>query len=443
VRARRVSCALALSSALAGTASGQSSPREAGGPPPPPKRIFVSFEQRSRVEALTNPFRVDEVGPTRVLAFRTRLQVDVRKLVGPTGFVVELQDSRSAWNDKPFLVPAQYENPLDFTQAFLRVGPGRLPAGPRSGGLELGRFTLDLGRRRLVARNTMRNTTNAFDGAYGWLRATDGSSLQAFLTQPVLLDPDRLDRSAGHRLFWGALLTWRHWPALQTELYALRLDESAATATRRRFTTLGARFYRTPSPGRADYELESAWQGGTVQGQDHGAVLVHVEGGFSFRRGRVRLVALYDHASGDADPGDTRSDAFDTLFGARAFEYAPTGIYGPFFRSNIRGPGVRLAAAPTDRIEITLAHRALWLAQARDAWAGSGLRDPTGASGDALGQHVEARLRWRARPHVLVEARYAHFFKGSYLDRVPGSPRTPDSNFFAMGFELGGVLLTR
>jgi hypothetical protein len=446
-RRRRVSpaasCVLALCSALVAAASEQTPPPPAGGPAPPPKRIVLSFEQRSRVEALTNPFRIDEGGPTRVLAFRTRLQVDARRLVGPIGIFVELQDARSAWNDAPFLVPALHENPLDFTQAFLRAGPARPFGGPLSGGLQLGRFTLDLGRRRLVARNTMRNTTNALEGAYAWLEAADGSSLQALFTRPVLLDPDRLDRSTGDRLLWGASLTLRRWPVLQTELYALRLDESAATATRRRFTTVGARLYRNPSPGHPDYELESAWQGGTVQGEDHDAVFAHVEGGFSFRPGRVRLALLYDYASGDADPDDGRSDGFDTLLGARAFEYAPTGIYGPFFRSNIRGPGLRVTVAPTGHVEIAVAHRALWLAEARDGWVGSGLRDPTGASGDALGQHLEARLRWRARHRVLVEARYAHFFKGSYLDRVPGSPRTPDSDYFAVGFELGGVVFAR
>jgi hypothetical protein len=434
--------ALALSSALVTAASAQTPPLPAS-PAPPPKRIVVSFEQRSRVEALTNPFRIDELGPTRVLAFRTRLQVDARRLLGPIGAFVELQDSRSAWNDAPFLVPARHENPLDFTQAFLRAGPVRPFGGPLSGGVQLGRFTLDLGRRRLVARNIMRNTTYPFDGACGWLEATDGSSVRVFFTQPVVLDPDRLDRSTGSRLFWGASLTLRRWPVLRAEVYALRLDESAATQTQRRFTTLGARLYRSPSPGHPDYELEWAWQGGTLQKQDHDAVFAHVEGGFTFRRGRARLALLYDHAGGDADPGDERSDSFDPLFGARAFELAATGLYGPFFRSNLRAPGLQVTVAPTGRVEIALAHRALWLAEPRDAWIGSGLRDSTGGSGDALGQHLEARVRWRARHKVLVEARYAHFFKGSYLDRVPGSPRRSDSNYFTIGFEIGGVLFAR
>ena len=74
---------------------------------------------------------------------------------------------------------------------------------------------------------------------------------------------------------------------------------------------------------------------------------------------------------------------------------------------------------------------------------GSGLRDETGASGRSLGSHLEARLLWRPRRWLLLEAAYGHFFKGSFPDRVPGSPRTPDSDYFTIGFEVGEVLFAR
>jgi hypothetical protein len=424
-----------------GAASAQSFDSAAGSSPP--ERVIISFQQRSRVEKQTNPFRLDELGATRVLAFRTRLQVDVRRIVGPIGAFVELQDSRSAWNDQPFVVPARHVNHLDFKQVLLRLGSERIRGSPLSGGLQVGRFTLDLGRRRLSARNRMRNTTNAFDGAYGWLRTGDGSSLQAFVTRPVRLEPYELDRSESRRVFWGASLSVLRWRRLQAEAHALRLDESGETVTGRRLTTFGGRLYKNPSPGELDYEVESAWQVGTSQGRDHDAFFLHLETSYAVRRSRARLSVLYDHVSGDENPDDRRLERFDTLFGARRFEYAPTGIYGPFFRGNVAGPGARLVLAPTAETELMAAHRALWLSQAKDAWVGSGLRDATGTSGSFLGHHLEARLRWRPRRWLLVEAAWGHFFKGSYLDRAPGSPRTPDSDYFTVGFEVGEVLLSR
>ena len=316
--------ALLLGLVASGSARAQAAPPEDAAPPPP-ERLVVAFEHRSRVEGFTHPFRLDELGPTRVLAFRTRLQVALPKIVGPLGAVVELQDSRSGWNDEPFVVEARDINYLDFLQAHLRVASDRLPGQRASGGILLGRFTLDLGRRRLVARNGMRNTTNTFDGAQGWLSVGDQVDARLFVTRPVRLYPTELDRSEGGRLFWGGALGLARWPRVRAEVYALRLDESRDTLTRRRLTTLGARVYRNPAPGALDYEVDGAWQSGSRQGLDHQASFLHLEAGFSFGSARARVAALYDRASGDPDPGDGRSGRFDSLFGARRFEYAPTG----------------------------------------------------------------------------------------------------------------------
>jgi hypothetical protein len=267
--------------------------------------------------------------------------------------------------------------------------------------------------------------------------------VRAFFSRPVRLDPDALDRSQASRLFWGAWLTARRWRLVQWELYGLRLDESTRTVTRRRLTTLGGRLFKPASPGEADYEAELAWQGGTRQDRDHRAFFAHLEAGFTFRRGRMRLVGFYDWVSGDRNPEDDRSERFDTLFGARRFEYAPTGIYGPFFRGNIQGPGARVLLVPTPPLEVMLAHRALWLSQAKDAWVGSGLRDPAGSSGRFLGHHLEVHVRWRPRRFLFAEAAWGRFFKGEYLDRVPGSPRTPDSDYVTLGVGFAGTLLAR
>ena len=129
------------------------------------------------------------------------------------------------------------------------------------------------------------------------------------------------------------------------------------------------------------------------------------------------------------------------LFGARSFEYTPTGIFGPVYRSNMNMPGARIVFSPLRRLEATASYRAFWLARAKDAWVGSGLQDPTGRSGKTLGQNLEANIKWRPKEFFLLEFGYSHFFKGAYLDRVPGSPRTGDSNYFFIATEVHAQVL--
>ena len=68
-----------------------------------------------------------------------------------------------------------------------------------------------------------------------------------------------------------------------------------------------------------------------------------------------------------------------------------------------------------------IVHRGYWLANASDAWVGSGVQDVTGDSGRYLGQQPEIRVRWDAIPGTLrFEAGAAYVFEGSYIDRAPG-----------------------
>lgn len=393
---------------------------------------------------MTHPFRVDELGVTRVLAFRTRLQVHIRDLIDPIRFYVELQDSRSEWNEGSFVAAARHINHLDVKQAQIQLTSSRFLDSDLSTLLQIGRFTLDLGKRRLLARNRMRNTTNAFDGLHWWLGDNDHWSLHTFVSRPVLLKPVEMDTSDSRRHFWGGYFEIKKRRRFQADLYYFGLHEDDRTTTRRRLSTMGGRLYNAAGRNELDYEIESAWQLGSTQDLEHFAHFQHVEVGYTFGgEWNSRLSFHYDYASGDSDPEDNRLGRFDTLFGARRFELNPTGIYGPFFRSNLHTPGVRVALSPSSRLEVTAFYRAVWLAEARDVWLGSGLHDPSGNSGSFLGNHIESRAHWKPHRYVDVELGYAHFFKGSYLDRVPGSPLNSDSDYFYTEVEIRAPLLPR
>jgi hypothetical protein len=393
---------------------------------------------------MTNRFRIDELGATHVLAFRTRFRFEIRERTDPLRFVVEVQDSRSELNDDPFVVPARHINKLDFLQLHLQLVSDNFLGSDLPTALEIGRFSLDLGKRRLSARNRMRNTTNAFDGLDWQLGSEDRWMVRLFATRPVRIDPDELDSSSSDRYFWGTYYQNRIHRRFGFDLYYLGVHEPESTVTWRRYTTVGGRLEKSPGPGELDYEIESTWQFGSTGELDHFAHFQHGELGYVFDSFMgSRLSFHYDYVSGDEDPYDDHFDRFNTLYGARRFEHNPTGIYGPFFRSNLHTPGLRFVLIPNDKFEVLASYRAFWLAQARDVWFGSGLQDPTGASGSFLGNHFETRARWRPLKFLMIELGYAHLFKGSYLDRVPESPRTPDSDFFYAAIEIRAPLLPR
>ncbi|NJL18302.1 MAG: alginate export family protein, partial [Nitrospira sp.] len=132
---------------------------------------------------------------------------------------------------------------------------------------------------------------------------------------------------------------------------------------------------------------------------------------------------------------DSQSEGFDTLFGARRWEYGPTGIWGPFFRTNLSSPGWRLIVTPSPGWILQVKHRLWYLAQATDSFGSSGLQDPTGQAGTSLGHDMELRAQWALNTNLDVDVGYVHWFKGSYFDRLPASAGLPaggnkDSDYF-------------
>lgn len=133
---------------------------------------------------------------------------------------------------------------------------------------------------------------------------------------------------------------------------------------------------------------------------------------------------------------DYAGPGLDDLYGRRNFELIPTGIFGPFQRSNLASPGYRALVLPREDLYAFVQHRAWWLADATEPWVGSGLRDPTGSSGRYLGQTVELRARWGATDNLFLQAGYVHFAYGSFVRQVPGGPSAGHTDYAFVSAEL-------
>ena len=316
--------------------------------------------------------------------------------------------------------------------------------------LTLGRQTMDIGSRRLVARNRFRQTTNGFTGANLEWTTRSGTRLQAFWTMPQIRRPDdapglqdnkvKLDLETTRVQFFGAYASLPGVLGGTLEGYGFRLAEQDGTdrqTRNRRLWTTGLRLFARPAVGKWDHDVEAAHQFGTarrsagatdVTDLDVSAWFLHAEAGYSFKGAwKPRLAVLFDAASGDRGKAG-RYGRFDTLYGARRFDFGPTALYGALQRTNIVSPGLRLEAAADKRTDVMFSYRALWLESPRDTFATTGVRDATGASGRFAGHQVETRLRRWIVPDLLqAESGGAVLFKQGALRNAPNAPGSGNS----------------
>jgi len=426
-------CGLLLAATLApsplaaqtGGAPTAPSPAPAAPSSPLPSWLQVHAEHRTRYESVDVRYRANEVGADQQLDFRTRLQV---RLTAPHAFgYAEIQDSRIALNDSASTVGISQV--LDTHVLQLHGGLNWKDLGDRHLGvqIEAGRFSRDFGFRRVISRSIYRNTTNAFDGVIGRVSGATWN-VQALAFRPVLYVYPSLDRDPRYtRLRVGGLYaTSTRWKAANADIYGLVWHDGTAApaASRRALTTVGARvFGQVGRSRRAEYEVETAVQRGEVGPLTHRAWFNHTQAGYTWTAAwRPRLLALFDYASGDADPRDDVSGAYDLLLGARRFEFGPMGIHGLIPRSNIVSPGVWLIVRPVAAFESGLQLRGMYLAEARDRWRTTALVDPTGAAGRHVGEQLEWRNRYRFTPHLEFDGGLTVFREGPFVKRLrPGS----------------------
>lgn len=407
-----------------------------------PEWLDVAFANRFRREGFDSPFTAGQEGTTWDWVQRTRFRATAKWRQFRAEF--ELQGANSSEDSDTDVTGTSTFNAANVQQFFLSTTfPNVLNSGLRTD-FHVGRINMDIGSRRIVARSRFSNTSQAFDGIHWRLAKTNEWFFRAFFTQAVFND-DNTDRLAlftnEDNLFWGLAAENRQLPWARAQLYYFGTDwESKGDRDSRTHSTIGLRVYDPPRSGEFDFDTESVIQFGKFNGRDHLAHFHHISFGYTFPfLGSPRILAMYDYASGTQNPNGSKSHTFDGIFGARRFEFSATSLFGPFYRSNISSPGVRLQLHPLGIIDVDLKYRAWFLAQSKDEWVNSGLQDPTGDSGKFLGQDVEVRLQWHPTPNTTIDMGYEHFFKGSYIKDqtgVPGNPPSDDTNYFYIQTEL-------
>jgi len=425
-----------------------------------PEWLRFHIDHRTRYEAVTNGFRRNARGGDQVLAFRTNVFLEINY----EGFRIggEFIDSAVTLDDAGTPINTTQVDRTDLLQAYIGWSSTDLAGTGLSANIQAGRQTIDYGSRRLFARNRFRNTVNTFSGLDASLSDADNWRWRSFFVLPVLRLPNdresidrgivEFDEANTSAIFTGTFLGINKLPfRTKGEVYLYYLNENDSAkfqTTNRRIFSPGLRWFRKPRTSEFDFELETIVQIGRSRATrnvtdttdlDHFSYLGHAALGYSFDLPwRPRFILQYDYASGDKTPNDGKNGRFQTFFGARRFEYGPTGIWGAFARGNVNSPGYRIKLKPMKNLSAFLAHRAFWLAEKRDTWVGANLRDRRGRSGDFIGHQMEIRIRWKTLPKLLtLETGWAHLFKGQFAKNAPGSPADKsDSDYFYVQTKL-------
>jgi hypothetical protein len=361
----------------------------------------------------------------------------------------ELLDSRYIAGNETGGAPSEIDT-LEPAQLYLAWRPDNFLAEGAKLDLTAGRFTMDIGSRRLVARANFRSILASFDGVRAtWTSAGDLKVTLAY-TAPASRAPSdaasaidnevALNPSLDHTRFAVAHLDAPLPFGMRGEVYLLDLDEEDAPKAETRdrdLATLGVRLHRAAKQNQFDFDLEYSRQSGSVHATtsasdttplDHSAEMAHAEIGFSFDAPwSPRLALQYDFASGDRSPADSESQRFDPLFGDRSFEFGPTSIFGFISRSNLASPGIRLEVKPGGGDDAYIMFRDVRLDSATDSLANSSVRDPAGLSGDHAGLQIEGRYRhWLLKDSLRLSLGAATVLAGDFLEEAPNATRQGD-----------------
>lgn len=424
-----------------------------------PDWLTISGSQRTRYESLDGQFRAGGNGGDQLLTLRTTLLVEAKFDAIRIG--AEVFDVRTYLGDSGTAIGTGTTNPLEPVQAYIGVDLGDAFGEGSRTELLGGRFTLDLGSRRLVGRNNFRTTTNAFTGVRADWKSAGGDQLVAFYTLPqrrqptaraALLDNDvEFDDESFAQQFWGVHYTRKKlFSDLSGELFVFGLyerDDGAFQTRNRDIVTPGARIFSSPKAGQFDVEFEGGYQFGDARSSSNAAnttdldvkaYYVHAETGYTFDTAWApRLAFEYDFATGDKDPTDGEYNRFDSLFGPRRPDFGPTGIYGPLERANINSPGVRLELKPSKRLDGFAFYRAVWLDEANDAFGQTRVVDQAGASGKFAAHQIEGRVRyWLVPKNVRLDIGGAYLINGGFLENAPNATGEGDTAYFYSDIEF-------
>ncbi len=323
---------------------------------------------------------------------------------------------------------------LDLQQLFVDFS---LPIGEATLTLRPGRQMLLFGKQRLISPLAWSNTLRTWDG-FTAIMDVHGWKATGFWAQFVPVKKfDLNDTDAQNELF-GVYATGPVADCgVNLDLYWIGIDRDAAaipggmingTTGREDRDTLGGRVWGKILDTGLDYDLEGAYQTGSLGTNDISAWMIATEWGWSLPdlAGSPRFHIGFDYASGDETPGGD-VETFNQLF---PLGHAYLGYIDVVGRQNIMdlSPGVTLKFL--EKLTVKIAGHLFWLADDADSLynAGGRARMRNAGTSKEVGQEIDLILTYPIDRHTVAKFGYSHFFSGNYIDDS-GNGNSSDIDF--------------
>jgi hypothetical protein len=353
---------------------------------------------------------------------RFRMNLQLRPVTWFKVFA-QTQDARPLWKSlKPYAPP--FQNTWDLRQAYGELGD--VEKSPVA--LRVGRQEINLGEERLVGSTNWANAARTFDAARLILRRGK-FRLDAFASSVVVLHDGEVGSvQPGNNLhgLYGVItnavpnstidpyLFWRLAPRLKTETGGIGNQN---------MKVLGLRWVGK-LPQNFDYNTDVVMERGWLGTDDIHAWAGHWVLGYTLnnQKGKPRLLAEYNFATGDASAKDGRRNTFDQLYPTAHDKY---GLADQVGWKNIHH--IRVGAEWKFQPKWTMAARYnnYWLADSHDALYNTSSAvlaiKSDGSAGRWVGQEIDLVSLYTVAKSTQIGAGFSHIFPGTFLQlATPG-----------------------
>lgn len=406
--------ALFLALGLALHAQAQDQASESASEPPPTWELHGELRQQAAYQSVLD-FGAESDEALQQLLSRLRLKLDYRPA---PGWELRLGLSNSlAWGSLP---PA----PNDQDPLYLEEGYAKIPLGPDSSHLTLGRQLVSLGTGRLVSARLGPNVPLSFDGVR-YQYDGDGFDVQLMALTAVRNNDKAFEDRSGADWLWGAYATTALDDSNSADFYLLgdkreRLRLAGDVGGETRYS-LGSRFFG--SNGSWDYNYELVYQTGEFADRPISAWTVATDNGWTLDQGgwQPRLGLKADIASGSK--GGRTVGTFHPLYPNFSY-FSEAALISP---SNLIDINPNLTLHPTPDQTIVLNWDFLWRQSRRDGLyvpPGMELFPASGSLESRIGDQISLLYQNQLSESVEFEVGFTHFRAGPYLREAGGDSTT-------------------